>query len=84
MMFEPFYGLTIDEVLSKSAGIRGRESHGSTLMVLRDSFQVEHYKASVSRSCCSWVEQQESEISCRSFLSSTNSKVVVKHVAFGR
>ena len=62
-----------------------REYHmAAHLMVLKDSFQVEHHKASVSRSCCSWVEQQESEIACRSLLSSANSKVVVKHVAFGR
>ena len=54
------------------------------LMVLKDSFQVEHHKASVSRSCCNWVEQQEFEIACKSLLSSANSKVVVKHVAFGR
>lgn len=29
MMFDTFYGLTVDEVLSTSAGIRERESHGS-------------------------------------------------------
>ena len=54
------------------------------LMVVRDSFQVEHHKDGASRSCCSWVQQQESEIASTSLLSSANSKVVVKHVAFGR
>ena len=50
------------------------------LMVLTDSFQVEHHKANASRSCCSWVEQQEFEIACRSLLPSANSKLLVKNV----
>ena len=43
-MFNTFYGFTLDEVLSTSAGIRERESRmAAHLMVLRDNFQVEHH-----------------------------------------
>ena len=61
MLFDTFYGLIFDEVLSRST--KQRENRMvAHLLVLRDSFQIkQHYKASTSRSCCSWVEQQGSE-----------------------